>query len=360
MAGYEQAAPPARPRRRRSVPYLVFRGCVLGLVLALAAEAFRVLLGSNFHTVLPGRVYRGSQQSGAGLEQLIRAHNIRTVINLRGSNAVAPWYLEEARTTQRLAICQEDICFSAGRLPSIHEVRRLVDVLDHTAYPILLHCRRGADRTGLASAVIALLQTDMPLERARAQLGLRYGHVAFGRPAFLDLFLDQYEDWLGEHGLAHSPTIFRRWITREYKPAGYDDRVELLDAPTALPRGRCFVLRFRAHNTGTSPWCLRPDNNAGVHLGFVVWDRAGNMLGTGRAGLYDAVVAPGESIDFTLALPPLPGPGPYRLFVDMVDEQQLWFYQTGSEPWEREFEVHDEDAAAGGKRNAAGLAGLAH
>src|SRR5262245_39938700 len=221
MPGREEATNPTVPRRR-PLAGLVLRGCVLGLGVALAAEIVRVMLGSNFHAVIPGRVYRCSQQSGAGLAKVVRARDVRTVVNLRGCNPTVPWYLEEARATRELDICQEDICFSAGRLPSVHEVRRLVEVLDHTEYPILLHCRRGADRTGLVSAIVLLLQTDTPLARARRQLGLRYGHVAVGRPAFLNLFLEQYEGWLGEQGLAHSRAAFRRWLTQDYRPAGYD------------------------------------------------------------------------------------------------------------------------------------------
>jgi hypothetical protein len=31
--------------------------------------------------------------------------------------------------------------------------------------------------------------------------------------------------------------------------------------------------------------------------------------------------------------------GRYRLLVDMVDEQQSWFFQVGSEPLEEELDV---------------------
>jgi hypothetical protein len=73
----------------------------------------------------------------------------------------------------------------------------------------------------------------------------------------------------------------------------------------------------------------------------------------------DAEVAPGTSLDLTVALPPLPGPGPYRLLIDVADERHLWFFQTGAEPWEWEFTVRDEVPAAAGERPAAGLARLA-
>src|SRR5262249_3124174 len=154
-------------------------------------ELGRVFLGTNEHAVIPGLVYRCAQRSGSDLERTIREHGIRTGVNLRGSNPLIPWYIEEAQATLCTGINQEDICFSAGRLPSFVEVRRLLEVLDRAEYPILLHCKRGADRTGLASAVVVLLRPGSTLADARWQLGLRFGHVAYRRPGYLDEFLDE-------------------------------------------------------------------------------------------------------------------------------------------------------------------------
>src|SRR5262249_9730162 len=128
------------------------------LLLATGGEAYRVFVGSNFHPVIPGRVYRSAQLSPEELQQRLQAKGIRTVVNLRGCSDPLPWFLEEARVTHRLNVCQEDICFSAGHLPAVGEMRRLVEVLDRTEYPILLHCRRGADRTGMSAAVVLLLR----------------------------------------------------------------------------------------------------------------------------------------------------------------------------------------------------------
>src|SRR5262249_14085579 len=129
----------------------VLFGIAAAIALACGLETGRVLFGRNLHIVIPGRVYRCAQPSGAELERIVKQYGIRTVINLRGCSAAHPWYLEECRTTQQLEIAQEDICLSSGRLPSTSEIRRLVEVLDRCEYPVLLHCRRGADRTGLAS-----------------------------------------------------------------------------------------------------------------------------------------------------------------------------------------------------------------
>lgn len=349
---------PARPRATWRVLLL---GGVLGVLLAATVEAGRVVVGDNLHTVLPGRVYRCSQQSGPELEALIRAHGIRTVINLRGGNVESPWYVDEARATHGLGVCLEDVCFSASRLPSMTEVRRLVEVFDRTEYPVLLHCRRGADRTGLASALVLLLAGETPPAQAYRQLGPRYGHVAFGRTAFLDRFLELYREWLASQGREHSASTFRQWVTREYSPDGFRCRIEPLDMPDrAWPMGYAMPVRVRFHNTGTRAWQFRKASNVGMHAGFVVMDVLGRQLANGRAGLFDAEVAPGESIDMTLILPPWMASGHrLRVLVDLVEEQQFWFFQTGSEPWEWEFEARGKAGATSGERDAARLAGLA-
>jgi protein tyrosine phosphatase (PTP) superfamily phosphohydrolase (DUF442 family) len=309
------------------------------LIFATGAETRNVFFSRNFHVVTPGRVYRCAQPQTADLKQLVQAYAIRSVINLRGCCDPAPQYLEESRATHHLALAQYDICLSAGRLPAVHEMRRLVEVLDRAEYPLVLHCRRGADRTGMASAVVQLLQGDITLNTARRQLSLRYGHLALGRPAYLDQFLDFYEHWLQQQGREHSADLFRHWLLEEYCPGACRCVVEPLDCPPRLPRGEPVSLRVRARNTGLDSWRFRPGTNAGVHAGFVVWDPQGMVAVYDRAGLFNAEVKPGQSIDLTLALPALPKPGRYRLLVDMRDEQHCWFHQTGSEPLELELEV---------------------
>jgi protein tyrosine phosphatase (PTP) superfamily phosphohydrolase (DUF442 family) len=322
--------------------------------LALAVEAGRVLFGRNCHTVLPGRVYRCAQLSGAALERTIHTLGIRSVVNLRGCCAAFPWYLAECRATHRADVAQEDICLSASRLPSVHEVRRLVEVFDRAEYPLLVHCRRGADRTGLACAVVLLLHTDASFAQARRQLGVRYGHFPLGRRAHLDRFFDLYADWLHSQGLPHSPAAFRRWLTRDYCPGECRGTLEPLDFPARVPAGEPSALRVRVHNTGTKPWRFRPDTSAGIHVGFTLWDPAGRVRAVGRSGLFDAEVVPGKSLDLQVLLPALKQPGRYSLLVDLVDEQHGWFYQAGSEPLERDIVVV-RGQESGGRGQEAGV-----
>jgi hypothetical protein len=276
------------------------------------------------------------------LERTLRAKNIRTVVNLRGNSDPFSWYLQESRVTHRRNVCQEDICFSAGHLPSVSEVRRLVAVLERTEYPILLHCRRGADRTGMTAAIVLLLQTPATLRQARFQLGLRYGHVALGRPANLDRFLDLYDEWLQSEGLAHSPAAFRHWLLDCYCPAECRCALRLLSprrTPIRVPLARPFGVRVRCTNTSIRPWRLDPGTSAGVHVKWTLSHAEGYCTGHGRAGLFRATVPPGGSVDVTLALPALILPGGYELQVDMADEQHGTFLQMGSAPLFVDLEV---------------------
>src|SRR5262245_46726283 len=75
--------PDAAPARRRPWRKRLAWGCAAGLLVAVLAEVGRVFVGPNFHTVLPGRVYRTAQPSPDRLERLVRGYGIRTVINLR-------------------------------------------------------------------------------------------------------------------------------------------------------------------------------------------------------------------------------------------------------------------------------------
>src|SRR5207302_3356747 len=132
--------------------------------------------------------------------------------------------------------------------------------------------RRGSDRTGLASAIVLLLQTDASLAEARGQLGLCYGHLPLGRPANLDQFFDLYAEWLGQQGLTHSRAVFRRWVLDGYCPAGLRCTVRPLAVPAQVSQHQAAAVRVRVGNTGLRPWRLRPAANPGRPAGCLGCD----------------------------------------------------------------------------------------
>ncbi|MCS6852097.1 MAG: tyrosine-protein phosphatase [Gemmataceae bacterium] len=314
----------------------VLWGSAFGATVAVGVEARYVLRGRNFHTVVAGKIYRSAQLTAPQLEEAIRQYGIRTVVNLRGVCDCFDWYREECRTTHRLNVAQEDLNFCAGRFPSMTELRRLVEVLDRSEYPILVHCRRGADRTGLAVTLALLLRTDATLEQAHRHLGPRYGHLPIGRSAHLDRLLKEYQEWLMTEQAEHSPERLRHWVCHEYRP--YCCHLEMVHVPNPIRAFEPTCFRVRSHNTSNRTWQFRAGSTAGVHVVYCFGNWPGQRMKARRAGLFDGLVPPGGSIDLLLPLPALP-PGSYSLFVDMIDEQHGTFFQMGSVPLHLEFEV---------------------
>lgn len=326
---------------RRRLPAVLLAGAALGSLAAIVVEAGSVTLGRNLHAVVPGLVYRSAQLTAADLDDVVRRYGVRTVINLRGCAPTTAWYAPECRVTHALGISEEDVALAANRFPSTSEIRRLVEIFDRTEYPVLLHCRQGADRTGLAASVFELLRPGVTLTEARWQLSARYGHVAAGPAGWLDGFLDLYSTWLASQGRQHSPAAFRHWLAAPDCPGRNRCEIKILEGPTSLRAREPTVWRVRIRNTGLETWRLLPDSNAGYHCVFVVVAENAAVAASGRFGRYDASVAPGRSMDIRLVIPPLVQPGRYWLLVDMADERHCWFHQTGGEPLETELHVHD-------------------
>lgn len=298
---------------------LAVRAAALVLGIAVGAETLRVFAGTNRHAVVPGRVYRCSQPSAADLRELVRDHHVRTVINLRGLSQTSDWYETEARTLHDLNVSQEDVTFSANRLPAPSELRRLIDVLDHAEYPIAFHCKQGADRTGLTAAVVLLLSPDSSHTEALRQLWPRYGHFRFGRTAAIDRFFDLYQDWLTREGVEHTPERFRHWALDVYTPGPARSELKWLDAPPKpVPASKPLALRVRATNRSIAPWEFKPGDHAGIHLETVLANDKLELIARDRAGLLRATIPPGGSIDLTVTVPPLP-PGRYTLVAQMTD-----------------------------------------
>jgi hypothetical protein len=113
----------------------------------------------------------------------------------------------------------------------------------------------------------------------------------------------------------------------------------LVRKPESIRVGEPFSFVVRARYTATKPLHLRSGANAGIHVSYAVFDPDDVCADLDRAGLFDAVVHPGETMEFTLAVHTLVKPGRYRLLVDMIDEQHCNFHMTGSEPLEEEFDV---------------------
>jgi protein tyrosine phosphatase (PTP) superfamily phosphohydrolase (DUF442 family) len=317
------------PRPKRSLGMTLVLGVVTGVALANTVEIVRMGFFRNTHVVVSGRVYRSAQFKPAELEEHVRKYGIRTVVNLRG-RFPEEVYINQSKVIQKLGISQEDVTSSANRLPSPMEIRRLFEIFDRAEYPILIHCKQGADRTGLAAALYQMAYTNADYATARRQCMPRFGHFPILTTVAMDRFFAQYERWLAERQQEHTPGNVREWATTYYRPGPYAARLEIEESPKSVAVGEAFTVKLKATNLSDESWSMKAGTGVGIHARFEVNGPQGRVYES-RAGLVDREVAPGESVVIELPVPAMSVPGRYRLRVDLSHRLND-FAHFGSEP----------------------------
>jgi protein tyrosine/serine phosphatase len=170
---------------------------------------FRVLY-CNTHRIGP-LAWRSAQPTPHHLRAL-RRQGLRTVINLRGERLCGSYFLERA-VCERKGITLINFRLRSREAPSRQEIRAAVELFEQIEYPVLIHCKSGADRAGLMSALYMFLKEGMPLEEAKKALSLRYGHFRHARTGILDCFFERY---ISDN--AKNPMPFLEWIDKVYDP----------------------------------------------------------------------------------------------------------------------------------------------
>lgn len=160
----------ATPKRHRLRLAIVFALALGGLGIG-GYYGWTYLVQSNFAVVIPGKVYRSGQPRPAQLRDWIDEYHVRTIVNLRGNNLEE--CKKEASQAAEMKVVYVPIALSAKRPVTKSELAELLAALDKPQ-PILLHCRAGNDRSGLASmlAVLALGQTDYATARKQLRTPL--------------------------------------------------------------------------------------------------------------------------------------------------------------------------------------------
>jgi len=159
----------------------IARNCVIALVaLLLLGGGYlgELQLTGNFHTVVAGQFYRSGQLTAAQIDEYAKEYGVKTIINLRGANAGSSWYDAEVSEAARLGIAHVDFGMSARRELTASQADSLIALMKSAQKPILVHCKAGSDRSGLASALYLAAVVRKSEEAAEGQLSIRFGHFS--------------------------------------------------------------------------------------------------------------------------------------------------------------------------------------
>ena len=167
----------------------------------------------NWGVVERGRLYRSNHPLPWQVRMAARRHGLRTVINLRGHRADCGSDALGRAAAASLGLVQIDAPFESRGAPHKDRILRLAEIFQTLQEPALLHCKSGADRTGLAAGLWLLLQ-GRPPEAALAQMSWRFGHLRQSRTGILDAFFEAYAAAERRTGKP-----FLAWLREDYDEA---------------------------------------------------------------------------------------------------------------------------------------------
>ncbi len=164
----------------------------------------------NFEEVAPG-VYRSNHPHHARFAAYAEM-GIVSVLNLRGVSDQSH-HLFEVESCEQLGLELVTVHLGARNTPLQHRLVALLDAFETLPKPFLMHCKSGADRTGLAAAFYLLLYTDASDADVRRQLSFRYLHIRKSSTGILDHVLETYLAARDATGIG----------VREWVETGYDE-----------------------------------------------------------------------------------------------------------------------------------------
>lgn len=163
---------------------------------------------TNFFEISPG-VYRSNHPTHERLIAM-KALGISTVLTLRGLGNTA-YNFTEIESCESLGLTLVQTSLHARQAPEREKIVNLIKMFRSLEKPFVFHCKSGADRAGLASAIYLMVFDDVPVAEAKKMLSFKYLHIKRSGTGVLDRLLDTFEDYA-----KRTPISFEEWVENVY------------------------------------------------------------------------------------------------------------------------------------------------
>jgi tyrosine-protein phosphatase SIW14 len=141
----------------------------------------------NFHRVSE-HLYRGAQPKGEGGIRRLNALGVKTILNLREEGDSTRAEEQEAKAA---GLKYYSVPMDGRSKPTDEQVKRALAVINaEENWPVFVHCKRGADRTGTIVAIYRISQDNWTSRDAIAE-AKRYGMSRF--ELGMKHFIEDYE-----------------------------------------------------------------------------------------------------------------------------------------------------------------------
>lgn len=218
MSDDAQKPAPKKKRKKRKTPHVA---ADLNTVSGRKRAERELVLGDhgflresfqNLHQISP-EMWRANQPNPRQVREHARLRGVKTIINLRGESTKG-YYLLEKEACEAEGVTLVDFQVFSRDTPKVETILAAKELFDTIEYPALMHCKSGADRAGLMSALYMIFRRDMPVTKALEQLSGKYLHVKSGKTGMLDAFFEAY---LAD--TKDTSKTFIDWVKEDYDPA---------------------------------------------------------------------------------------------------------------------------------------------
>lgn len=160
---------------------------------------------------LGAHAWRSAQPAPHHIRALAR-EGIKTVVNLRGPRVCGSYWLEQ-QACDAAGITLVDYQVRSRAAPTKAELVGARDLFLRIEYPMLMHCKSGADRVGLMSVLYRHVRDGVPIAEAKGELAARFGHFRSADTGILDYL---FERFLAD--TRNRPMEFFHWVETVYDP----------------------------------------------------------------------------------------------------------------------------------------------
>jgi protein tyrosine/serine phosphatase len=145
----------------------------------------------NLHKI-SDQAWRSGQPTPRLLRSWIRRFGIRTVICLRKPDPLDTLLELERKVCAEAGVDLVLLTMFSREIPRAETLSDLYNIYHNAKYPILIHCKAGAERSGLASTLYLHWMEGVPLDRTNQLTLLPHLHFKSGKTGIIDWFLESY------------------------------------------------------------------------------------------------------------------------------------------------------------------------
>lgn len=166
-------------------------------------HAYLRLAFSNAHWLSPELVR--ANQPWPFQVKAWRDRGIRTIVTLR--HGVDSHHVLEQEACDKYGVKLVYFIVWSREAPSREQVLGAKALFEELEYPVMMHCKSGADRVGLMSVLYKHFRQKLPISEAMRQLDLKFGHVRAGLTGVLDYCFEKYVHEVEPLGIS-----FEDWV----------------------------------------------------------------------------------------------------------------------------------------------------